>query len=112
MDVEESMWTLDEDWEECTDSARSLMVSLARPAPTAEEVTWKQGEEQSIALNVTSAMCLSSSMFPGMLAYRCNEWQSSWVTSVHSGSICLCINIRVVGLEIRIYFSKTILGTS
>ena len=79
VDVEESMWALDEDGEGCPDATRSLMVSLARPAPTAEEVTWKQGEEQSIALNFTSAMCFSSSIFPGMLAYGCNGWQSSLV---------------------------------
>lgn len=43
VDVEESMWALDEDWDGRTDATRSLMLSLARPALTAEEVTWKKG---------------------------------------------------------------------
>ena len=47
VDVEESMWALDEDWDGSTDATRSLMVSLARPALTAEEVTWKKGKVNS-----------------------------------------------------------------
>ena len=43
VDVEESMWALDEDWDGSTDATRSLMLSLARPALTTEEVTWKKG---------------------------------------------------------------------
>lgn len=47
VDVEESMWALDEDWDGSTDATRSLMVSLARPTLTAEEVTWKKGKVNS-----------------------------------------------------------------
>ncbi|KAL3140047.1 hypothetical protein ABBQ38_004327 [Trebouxia sp. C0009 RCD-2024] len=47
VDVEESMWALDEDWDGSTDATRSLMISLARPAPTLEEITWKQGQRQN-----------------------------------------------------------------
>ena len=57
VDVEESMWALDEDWDGSTDATRSLMLSLARPAPTAEEVTWKKGKEKAFDLFVTWA-CL------------------------------------------------------
>ncbi|KAL3154051.1 hypothetical protein ABBQ32_013597 [Trebouxia sp. C0010 RCD-2024] len=47
VDVEESMWALDEDWDGSTDATRSLMISLARPAPTPEEITWKKGQRQN-----------------------------------------------------------------
>lgn len=44
------MWALDEDWDGSTDATRSLMLSLARPAITAEEVTWKKGKENTDVL--------------------------------------------------------------
>lgn len=50
VDVEESMWALDEDWDGSTDATRSLMLSLARPALTVEEVTWKKGKEKADVL--------------------------------------------------------------
>ena len=56
VDVEESMWALDEDWDGSTDAPRSLMISLARPALTAEEITWKHGEEQPIAQSAAGAL--------------------------------------------------------
>lgn len=52
VDVEESMWALDEDWDGSTDATRSLMISLARPAPTPEEITWKKGDDQTHAHSV------------------------------------------------------------
>ncbi len=43
VDVEESMWALDEDLDNSNDASHSLMISLARPAITTEETTWKKG---------------------------------------------------------------------
>ena len=44
MDIEESMWTLDQDLDGTTDAFHTLIISLARPAVTADERNWKQGE--------------------------------------------------------------------
>ena len=59
------MWALDEDWDGSTDATRSLMLSLARPAATAEEVTWKKGKEKTVDLFVVlvSAFCAVQAAF-------------------------------------------------
>ena len=46
MDCQESMWSLDEDWDGSTDAMRTLLISLARPAVTSQELDWKRGEPQ------------------------------------------------------------------
>ena len=41
VDIEESMWTLDQDLDGTRDAFHTLIISLARPA---DERNWKQGE--------------------------------------------------------------------
>lgn len=50
VDVEESMWVLDEDLDGSNDVYHSLMINLVRPAVTPEEVTWKKGWKPAISL--------------------------------------------------------------
>lgn len=52
VDVDESMWSLDEDWDGSTDATHSLMISLARPAITAEEITWKKGNHKGCQMRL------------------------------------------------------------
>ena len=49
VDTEESMWTLDEDWDGNSDATHNLMISLVRPAVTSEEVIWKKGRDKHAA---------------------------------------------------------------
>ncbi len=50
IDVEESMWVLDEDLHGSDDVYHSLMINMVRPAVTPEEVTWKKGRKPPISL--------------------------------------------------------------
>lgn len=46
VDVDESMWCLEDDVEEAGETLKTLMISLIRPPPTESEITWKKGNSQ------------------------------------------------------------------
>lgn len=92
MDVEESMWALDEDWDGSTDATRSLMISLARPALTAEELTWKKGKKQAVASSVFKAAGAHVLCKQHFVARNCKLHSSlcSDVTLAHGQITSLC----------------------
>lgn len=63
IDVEESMWVLDEDLNGSNDVYHSLMINLVRPAITPEEVTWKKGWKPA-----TSLVFIGQQLRHGMLS--------------------------------------------
>ena len=56
IDVEESLWALDEDLDCSSDAYHSLMISLVRPAITPDEITWKKGKLFVPRLNIFCAL--------------------------------------------------------
>ena len=61
IDPAESMWCLDDAAEdEEGEPAKSLMITLARPAPTESEVTWKKGLSLMHTLCAVMVWCHNS----------------------------------------------------
>lgn len=46
VDVDESMWCLEDDVDEAQETVKTLMISLIRPPPTEREISWKKGSPQ------------------------------------------------------------------
>lgn len=60
VDVEESLWSLDEEDDAEGQAIKMLMITLVKPPLSEDEVKWKKGDSHNLMLNANQESCAKS----------------------------------------------------